>query len=475
MAKEKDSVCVYWFKKDLRLADNEAVERAIGEKQPMLFIYIADEVSNGNAYYSAMHDAFALQSLADLATDLTQYGHSLHYFSGHAKGVFNWLIDRYNIANVYSHEEVGEATSYKRDKEIGALLREQGIKWHQIAKDGIRRGAKNRKGWAANLESWKKASLADVNDGLAKCPAVLLEGKALPTKPLPGEGTQPGGRRNGLRYLHSFYDDRAKDYMKGISKPAMSRTTCSRISPYLAWGCLSAREVLQAAKVVRQEARLRFPIKAFESRVGWRSHFMQKFESESSIEYEPVNKGFLQYALPSDHAKLRAYKEAETGYPLVDACLRCLRQTGYVNFRMRAVLVSFGVHYLRLHWKDVADVLAPIFLDFEPGIHFPQVQMQAGLTGINIVRIYNPLKQSAENDAEALFIKKWVPELLMAIPAEIHTLAGLGRYDYCPQIVEPKSSHSQAREYFWALQKAPEVLLDSKRILSKHTFGPRMA
>ena len=113
-----------------------------------------------------------------------------------------------------------------------------------------------------------------------------------------------------------------------------------------------------------------------------------------------------------------AFKNGNTGYPFIDACIRYLKTTGWINFRMRAMLVSFASYQLWLDWKKTSKFFAQVFTDYEPGIHYSQIQMQSGTTGINTIRIYNPIKQSIDQDPNGEFIKKWVPELA-SVPNEL--------------------------------------------------------
>ena len=114
----------------------------------------------------------------------------------------------------------------------------------------------------------------------------------------------------------------------------------------------------------------------------------------------------------------KAWCEGYTGFPMVDACMRFLLTKKWLNFRMRAMLISFASHQLQLDWRKTSKHLAKHFLDFEAGIHYSQIQMQSGLTGINAIRIYSPTKQAIDQDPDTTFIQKWVPEL-KGLPKEI--------------------------------------------------------
>ena len=220
-------------------------------------------------------------------------------------------------------------------------------------------------------------------------------------------------------------------------------------------------------------------INAVISRLHWHCHFIQKFEVDCTYETDFINKGFNSLKRNTNLKYIKAWEEGKTGIPIIDACMRCLNETGYLNFRMRSMIVSFLTHHLWQPWQLSSYFLARNFLDFEPGIHYSQLQMQAAETGVNTIRIYNPTKNAIEKDKEASFIKKWLPQLkevpipLIYEPWKMSEIeqslfnCKIGK-DYPKPIVDISQTRKFALEKLWSIRKIKKVKEEKQRILEKH-------
>lgn len=502
---------VVWFKRDLRINDHEALFKA-SQQGPLLCCYVIEDAYWQLADTSNRQWLFIRDSLQELAGALAKQGIPLLIVRAEVTVWLDAVRQHFGQFVLHSHQETGNLWTYQRDMQVAQWCKSWHITWHQYAQQAVLRGSalagtasscassltaakkspKQRRSakirdwrqhwhWFSEQALWPKITAQTLAEAPVGWPALMqaMQDSAIICLPadhlpetvnaddLPCPYRQAGGRKQGVMLLKSFLQARGARYQATISSPLTAEQGCSRLSPHLAYGTVSIREVLHQLAVTKATLHDRIwlrSIHAFQSRLVWHCYFIQKLESNPQAECHNMHQLYNALDRPWDAQRFSAWQHGRTGWPLVDACMRYLQAHGWVNFRMRAMLVSIACYTLKLPWQPVAAWLAQLFVDYEPGIHYPQVQMQSGTNGNQVLRMYNPLTQAQQLDPQGDFVRRWVPELSEVPTAWIFTPWQLpqamrerfGCQMYPEPMVDFVLAHRQAKAEVSRLRQIPK-------------------
>ena len=475
-------VNIVWFKKDLRLEDNKPLFLAYNDNLPTILLYIIEPKLWKQEDVSFRQFTFLRQCLQDLKKKCQIYDLYFNILTGETLEIFNYLTTKFTIKKIYSHQETGNYWTYNRDKEVRKWCKTKNIIFSETRQHGVIRGLKDRDGWS---KKWYQ-QMSQENYPITKdLNTVKIDNEKLVNAEELGLvhdnicNAQIGGRENGINFLNSFLYQRGENYSKEMSSPVTAFNSCSRISPYLTFGCISIKEVFKYTSQRQQELKTLSPkdrgkwltaIRSFLGRLRWHCHFMQKLEDDPNIEFKNLHSAYDNLDRNNNPKYLKAWQEGKTGFPMVDAAMRALIKCGWINFRMRAMLVSFASHHLWLDWRITSKYLARLFIDYEAGIHYSQIQMQSGTTGINAIRIYNPTKQARDHDPNGIFIREYIPELEYVSNHNIATPynEALLVKNYPMPIIDEAKHRKTAATKLYNLRKNIAHKIESDNIVRKH-------
>lgn len=460
------SPVIVWFRNDLRLDDNPALDAAARSGAPVIALYVLDDESAGAWRMGAASRWWLHHSLASLSRDLARLGVTLTLRRGRAEFVIENLLAETGADAVYWNR-LYEPWAMRRDSEIKASLRGRGVTAESFNGSLLFEPAhlRNKQGEAFKVFSpfWRACLAAEGPAGVplpapahldaAPAPAsdALDDWRLLPRKPDWAGGLRDNwrpGEAEARRRLVDFATHRAKDYK--IARDFMAVDGVSRLSPHLHFGEISPRRVWTEAMAIAGDASL-----PFLRELGWREFCHHLLVARPDMPEQPLDPRFADFPWREDAAALEAWQRGRTGYPLVDAAMRELWITGYMHNRARMVAASFLVKHLLLPWQAGETWFWDTLFDADLANNSGGWQWVAGCgaDAAPYFRVFNPVLQGEKFDAEGDYVRRYVPELARLdarwihrpweAPAEVLRAAGVTLGKNYPQ---PVVDHARARE-----------------------------
>jgi len=421
---------IWWIRRDLRLADNQALTAAIQASPQVIPLFILDDHLLSSSRLGEKRHAFLLNSLQELDSSLRQRGSRLVVQSGDAHAVLSALVSSGAAEAIYAEAD-GSPYARQRDARVacdlplhlvgssailppGAVLKSDGSPYTVFTPFS--------RAWQAAQASGGGASFPP--PGLIKTPETIT-GLPIPNSPsIPPCAPFPPGEQEALRRLHAFtYGDQAGVYRYAQQRDRLDLEGTSGLSPYLRFGTISPRQVARAAgEAIRcaVDASARKSAEIWLNELIWRDfymHILYHFPHvlRQNFRSEPVR-------WDNNPAAFQAWRQGRTGYPVVDACIRQLSATGWMHNRGRMIVASFLTKDLLIDWRWGEQFFMQHLLDGDPAANNGGWQWTAG-TGTDAApyfRIFNPVTQSKKFDPQGAFIRRWLPELSRVNDEFIH-------------------------------------------------------
>jgi deoxyribodipyrimidine photo-lyase len=451
---------ILWFRRDLRLEDNEIVTQAAADNQLVLPCFIIDPWFYTWSDVGQARVRFLFESLEDLDFNLKQRGSKLYLFEGNAVTVLQdlarQLLQQQKYPKLFFNRDVQVQYGIDRDRSIIDFYRQHNLDYYQGLNNFLQTDSERRDEWYNEYYTYLRQPLHPVPEHI-NTPALELDLPQLTFAQLKQKYSQfwgadntyfKGGETQAKATLNSFLTKRFHGYHWRVSRPWLTQLgATSHLSPHLTFGTISVRSVYQHTKAraaeLANQPKAQFSLKAFRDRLRWHDSFTQRLYNHPELahtnRYPEFDEVYSPNELNAEKQELfEAWKEGQTGFPLIDASMRQLQTMGWMNFRMRAMCATFLCINCGISWQHGAQHYMNYLVDGDLAIDNWQWQMQAGVTNplSDTFRIYNPNKNIEERDADLKFIYYWVPELRGYSLPEILAGAYIGESPYPAPILD---------------------------------------
>lgn len=413
-------LAIHWFRRDLRVSDNTALHQASTRAEKILPVFILEDALCTGPDVGASRLAFLFESLESLRKNLNALGYPLIVRRGKSEVEIPRLAAEFGAQAVFANKRY-EPYAAARDGRIFRALNEMGVGF-ELFKDAVVWEQEEILTGAGTpytvftpySKNWKSRKIP------APLPRLKKLGPAIESEPLaltPGDFGHPlkqtvpeAGEAAGRKRLDDFAKSNLAVYAKFRDHPAVDGT--SRLSPHLRAGSIGIRTILEKTRQA--------PNEVFLNELIWREFYLQILSNFPHVMRGSFRKEYDALAWENDEKKFLAWREGHTGYPIVDAAMRCLNATGWMHNRLRMIVAMFLTKDLLISWQWGERYFMQQLVDGDMAANNGGWQWSAG-TGTDAApyfRIFNPVTQGLKCDAEAEFIRKWVPELAN-VPAAI--------------------------------------------------------
>ena len=441
---------IVWFRRDLRICDHPALAGAIATQANIIPLFIFSPYLLEHPETGSGRVQFMLRCLDSLQKNLEHLGSTLIRRHGDQAEELAKLSQEVGADAVYWNDDSERAWRSQTDQDAISTLKEIGVEAKIFRSEGVLpAGGQETYALKHFTPQWYRFVSEPAAPRPVQLPAVSgvesvgmrsLKDLGLP----PTDQVVPvAGEREAHRLLNEFLQNRSGRYIKSLSVAEKATENCSHLGPHLKFGTISAKTIYQQVRRHRPTVSKwhKKNLDGFIGRLFWRDHFAQKLRNLPRCETESYLEAFDSVPWSQNEDHYQAWCEGKTGYPLVDAAMRCLNTTGWIPFRLRALCATFLCIDLFLPWQWGANHYMSKLMDADVAIDHWQWQSHAGVSNRKRkwFRVYNPVKSIDKIDPDGSFIRRWVPELEGVAIADLKTPECSGQY------ILPLVEHDEAR------------------------------